>query len=46
MDEKKYSVLHEIGDYYNTKELNDKDNKIVNEQLNKQDKDNNKKDNK
>ena len=33
MADKQYTVLHEIGDYYQGANLNDKDNKAYNEQL-------------
>lgn len=36
-NEKQYGVLHEIGDYYQPKKLNDDDNHRLNEQLNNTD---------
>lgn len=37
MENKQYIVLHEIGDYYQPQPLSEKDNKIINEQMNKKD---------
>ena len=34
MENKQYTILHEIGDYYHPVELNESDNKKINEQVN------------
>ena len=37
MDEVKYGVIHEVGEYQDVKPLSDKDNKFINEQNKKDD---------
>lgn len=34
-NDKQYGVLHEIGDYYQPKKLDEEDNKAINEQMKK-----------
>ena len=46
MDNKQYTVLHEIGDYYQPSPLSEEDNKRINEQVKQSEKDKSKKDNK
>ena len=38
MDEVKYGVIHEVGEYQDVKPLSDEDNKFINEQNKKDDK--------
>ena len=37
MDEVKYGVIHEVGEYQDVKPLSDEDNKFINEQNKKDD---------
>ena len=46
MENKQYTILHEIGDYYHPVELNESDNKKINEQVNQSNNTDNKEENK